>query len=350
MIKEWNLLRSVTCLCIVLLHSTTLTASIVGYPEITNYHFYRLLLCYATPTFIVLSVIILANRYPNRLPSNFWPSRLKFIFLPFIAFAIIDGFVVTYFNPGVDLIPKIIENIVTGSFEGWFILVIFQFYFLHYLMTRFNISLSWVIPISILSMLWYLNWMNGEDILIQFPDFSYMLKLPFLAWFGYFTFGFIVGKYYSWVSEKLYKYRWVTLLYIAVAVSLLFLSFEEGNIFVHSRRFDLFPLVTSITCALLAWGQVLPNFKITSLINNYAFGIYLVHWPVQVFLVKVTANYFHQTSTRVLALFVGSVIIAMIIIKLISLLPFGKYIIGKVKKLPKEKKTKMKADPNPVTS
>ena len=80
-VKEWNLLRVVACLSIVLLHCTTQIGKNVGYPDIENYHFYRMLLCYATPTFIVLSEIILANRYPSILPQNFWMKRIKYIFI-----------------------------------------------------------------------------------------------------------------------------------------------------------------------------------------------------------------------------------------------------------------------------
>lgn len=342
MIKEWNFLRAVTCLCIVFLHSTTQTASIVSYPEIEYYHLFRILLCYATPTFIVLSVIILANRYPDRLPSNFWGSRVKFIFLPFISFAIIDALVIYYTNSNTYFVDKLLRNIVTGSFEGWFILVIFQFYFLHHLVTKYKVSMAWLVPASILIMLWYLNWMNNNPDI--FPDFNYMLKLPFIAWFGYFAFGYVVGKHYTVISEKLYKHRWATLLYVAVAFSFVFLSYEAGNTLVHSRRFDLFPFVISATCAMLAWGQAIPSFKVMTLLNNYAFGIYLVHWPVQMFLAPITANYFQHTSTRVVALFFISLLLTMIIIKLISLLPFGKYIVGKT-----QKKTSKSIKLEPIT-
>ncbi|MEK5214674.1 acyltransferase family protein [Psychrobacillus sp. FSL H8-0487] len=331
MIKEWNLLRAVTCLCIVFLHSTTQTASIVSYPEIEYYQFFRILLCFATPTFIVLSVIILANRYPEKLPSNFWESRFKFIFLPFLSFALIDALVVSYStNTGTYFAVKLLKNIMTGSFEGWFILVIFQFYFLHFLVTKYKVSMAWLVPTSILIMLWYLNWMeNNPDI---FLDFNYILKLPFLAWVGYFALGYIIGKNYTVISQKLFKHRWATLLYIGVSFSLVFLSYEAGNTLVYSRRFDLFPFVLSVTCALIAWGQAIPNFKVVKMLNDNAFGIFLVHWQVQVFLAPITANYFQHTSTRVVALFIFSLLVSLIVIKLISLLPFGEYIIGKTKK------------------
>ncbi|WP_375803831.1 acyltransferase family protein, partial [Staphylococcus aureus] len=76
MIKEWDLLRAIACLSIVTLHTTTwMTFHNEFYAEHTTLHFIRILLCFATPTFIVLSIIILAHKYPNQLPSNFWSKR-----------------------------------------------------------------------------------------------------------------------------------------------------------------------------------------------------------------------------------------------------------------------------------
>lgn len=330
MIKEWNLLRTIACLSVVLLHSTTQTGRAVGYPEADFYQFIRILLCYATPTFIVLSEIILANRYPDRLPEKFWSKRFKWIYMPFLSFGIIDALVSYYFNPNLDLGRKIFDNILTGKYVGWFIIVIFQFYLLHYLVTKFKISLTWLFPISLAVMLWYLNLINEGFVLV--PGHSHMSKLPFLAWFGYFTLAYIIGKHYHIVAEKLYKYRWITLIYLFIAIFIIYLSFQSGEVAIHSRRIDLFVLVIAITAVILAWGQVIPNFRIINLISNYSFGIYLIHWQVQRFLGPVTANYFNHTSTRVLALFLISLIISMIIIKIISSLPLGTFIVGRVKK------------------
>lgn len=79
MIKEWNLLRVIACLSIVLLHSTTQTANVVGYPEIDNYHIYRIIMSFATPTFILLSEIIIANKYSNSIPEGFLEIELNIL-------------------------------------------------------------------------------------------------------------------------------------------------------------------------------------------------------------------------------------------------------------------------------
>lgn len=79
MVREWNLLRTIACLSVVFLHSSTQIGRSFGYPSIENMYFLRVLLTYATPTFIVLSEIILANRYKDKIPPNFFTKRIKLI-------------------------------------------------------------------------------------------------------------------------------------------------------------------------------------------------------------------------------------------------------------------------------
>ncbi|VEF49623.1 putative membrane component involved in biofilm formation [Bacillus freudenreichii] len=330
MIKEWNLLRVIACLSVVLLHSSTQTARILGHPQTDIYHLGRILLCYATPTFIVLSMIIIANRYPLKLPGDFWGSRFKYIFLPFISFGIIDALVVKYLKPALILDQKILDNILTGKFIGWFILVIFQFYLLHYLVIRFKLSMKWLFPLSLFVMFGYLFLLNTEKITLD--GFSYMLKFPFLAWFGYFTAAFIVGKHYKVISEKLLRFRWVTLLFLFVSIGIVYVSYRLGITEVDSRRMDLYPLVLSVSAVILAWGQLIPKLKLIDLISNYSFGIYLLHWQYQRLLGLKMPFIAPNYTLNVLVLFLLSLIASMITIKVISLLPFGSFIIGKTKR------------------
>lgn len=338
MIKEWNLLRVIACLSIVFLHCTTQIGLSSGYPDITNYHFYRMLLCYATPTFIVLSEIILANRYSSKLPQNFWSKRIKFIFFPYLAFAVIDAFVSLYFNPYTDLSQKIIDNAVFGKFEGYFILIIFQFYILHYMVTKFKLSMVWMIPLSIYLMSVYLDIVRLNPELTQ--QYGLTIHIPFLAWFGYFTIAYAVGKNYKIVSDILVNYRWLTVLLFFISIGIMYISYESGNTGVSSKRFDLLLFVVVTSAMILAWGQKIPNYRIINIISNYSFGIYLTHWQVQRFITPHIAAYFDHTSTRLLALFFVTLLICMILIKLISLLPFGSYIIGQMKKTAPKQRSK----------
>ncbi|RSK28717.1 acyltransferase [Bacillus sp. HMF5848] len=330
MVKEWNMLRVVACLSVVLLHSTTQTIYAVGAPKIINYDLYRILLCYATPTFILLSIVILANKYQEGLPRHFWPSRLKWILAPYVAFGLIDSFVLKIKNPYYNLEIGIMQHIFQGKFVGWFILVIFQFYILYYIVNRFKLSMTYLLPISMVVMFSYLYFL--KHIPQHLVPYSHYLRLPFIAWFGYFTVGYLVGKHYKKIAAILLKWRVLTVVAVLVSVIIIYLSYKSGYVVIHSRRLDLFFLVISSSALVIAWGQLVPNYKWITLLSNYSFGIYLMHWQIQTFIAPYTAQWFSHTSTRVVSLFTASLVLSLIIIKIISTLPFGSYIVGNVKR------------------
>ncbi|WP_408007878.1 acyltransferase family protein [Pseudalkalibacillus sp. A8] len=333
MVKEWNLLRFVACLSIVLLHSTTQTGLVAGFPQAEYYELARLLLCYATPTFIVLSEIILANKYTDRLGEGFFTKRLKWIYLPFVSFAILDALVTFHLsgNGFAGVTDKIKNNVLFGEFEGYFVLVILQFYLLHYIVLKFNISMKVLLPISYVVMIIHLHLLNYSDLAFV-QDNRHLLKIPFTAWFGYFTTGYLIGRHYKTIIQFLGKYKWYTLLGVVLSLYFVAMNYKFGFTSVNSKRFDLFPFVILSSLAILTFGKYVPNLKIINTISNYSFGIYLLHWQVQRFIGPYTANFFEHTSTRVIGLFIVSLLLSMLIIKSVSLLPFGSYIVGNTKR------------------
>jgi membrane-bound acyltransferase YfiQ involved in biofilm formation len=335
MIKEWNVLRALACLCVVFLHSTTQMSKVMEHPQTDLYYYGRILLCMATPAFIVLSTVILANRYPNRLPGHFWAKRVNYILLPFLCFAVLDAFVTKHLNNNIILGDKIAENVLTGNFVGWFILVIFQFYILHFLVTKWNLSMKWMVPLSLLLMFGYLY--SIKEGLIQIEGYGHVLRLPFIAWFGYFTVAFAIGKHYHTLSKILLKFRWHALALFAISAAFVYFSYDSGLVTgTHSRRMDLFPLVISFCLAVFAWGQKIPASKMINLFSHYSFGIYLLHWQYQRLLAPHIAGLFPGYLGSTLFLFAFSLGASLITIKLISYLPFGSFIVGKARKVKKE--------------
>jgi membrane-bound acyltransferase YfiQ involved in biofilm formation len=333
MIKEWNLLRTIACLSIVFLHSTSNIGVLTGFPKTEFYQLLRVILCYATPTFVVLSEVILANRYPDQLPKNFWRKRIKWIFAPYFSFAIIDALLCYQINPNFDLSERMLRNILLGEFEGYFVLIIFQFYVLHYFVTKYRLSMNWLIPISILAMIFHFKILEGNIPFVQ--EHIAFFKIPFTAWFCYFTVAYIIGRNYKKVSAALLKYKWFTLVGLIFSLAIVAVFYKAGYTSVGSRRIDLLPLTFAISIVVMAWGQLIKNFKFINVISNYSFGIYLLHWQVQRYVGSYAAQYFDNTFTRVIAMFTISLFISMIIIKLVSMLPFGSYIVGNVnRKLP----------------
>ncbi|MGD7043287.1 acyltransferase family protein [Jeotgalibacillus proteolyticus] len=330
MIKEFNFLRAAACLSIVMLHSTTQFGRASGYPDGDLFNIIRILLCFATPVFIVLSEIILANRYNNKLPKNFFGKRIKWIIGPYLFFAVVDALVRYHFNPAIDVPLKIFNNIFLGSFIGWFIIIIFQFYILHYAVVKWKISMNWLLPISYVVMFSY-SYIITLDI-PAFADYGTVLHLPFLAWFGYFTTGFVIGKHYSAVSAFLHKNWWVIALTTFLTASFIIFNYFNGYTLVNSRRLDLLPFTISFALLLLTIGKRVKYYFIINRISAFSFGIYLVHWQVQRFIAADLVQLFDNRILQLLSIFFGTLIISIIIVKMLSVLPYGEWGIGKVKK------------------
>ncbi|MFJ7669531.1 acyltransferase family protein [Lysinibacillus sp. NPDC097195] len=331
MIKEWDLLRVVACLSILLLHTSSWIIMEVGVePEQQFYLFLRIALCYATPTFIVLSILIMSNRYRERLPSNFWSSRIQYIFVPFLVWAFLDALLVeSIYRKGL-LWDKYYHNVVSGEFVGWFVVVIMQLYVIIALMKRFKWSIAWFLPLSVLITL-----VHHAVIRLPYPIFEdnvMVIRLLFTGWLGYFAVAYALGVYYEQIAELAKKYRGATVVFVLLSMVFLYIRVQLGYIEVHSRRLDLVPLVVSIVLCVIAWGQSLPSTKIVRIISQYAFMIYLIHWEVLRLSTSWFVAHFDSTITRVPMLLLWTLVVCIGLTKLLSVLPFSQYVVGKLKK------------------
>ncbi|WP_163539697.1 acyltransferase family protein [Gracilibacillus sp. YIM 98692] len=331
MIKEWNYIRVLACLSIVFLHSNTYTRIVVGRPDIGDiYDIIRILFCYATPTFILLSEIILANKYHQKIPKGFFTKRLKFILIPYIIFGLIDAILTKQQYPYIDLLLRIKNNLLFGTFEGFFVLVIMQFYILHFLITRFRIPAAVFVPFSFLIMIIHHSIVKLEPAFLS--DVLARERILFSAWIGYFAIAYLIGRYYNTIKEQLSKYKISLFIGVLLSIAVVVLSFYLGERTVNSRRLDLIFLTTFVSLFLISIHKWMPNLSIINTISNYSFGIYLIHWQVQRFIAPIVVPYFGSTSLQVGVLFIVTLSLTMTIMKLISFIPYSQFIIGNVQK------------------
>lgn len=299
-------------------------------PEQPLYLFLRIALCYATPTFIVLSILILSNRYRERLPINFWSSRIQYIFVPFLVWAFLDALLVESIYQKGMLLDKYYHNVVSGEFVGWFVVVIMQLYVVVALMKRFKWSIAWFLPISALITL-----VHHAIILLPYPIFEdnvMVIRLVFTGWLGYFAVAYAIGAYYEQLAALAKKYRGATVVFVVLATLFLYIRVQLGYTEVHSRRLDLVPLVVSIVLCIIAWGQSIPSTKVVHMISRYAFMIYLIHWEVLRLSTNWFVAHFDSTLTRVPLLMLWTLVVCIGLTKLLSYLPFSQWIVGKLKK------------------
>ncbi|WP_168193801.1 acyltransferase family protein [Lysinibacillus sp. SGAir0095] len=329
-IKEWDLLRVVACLSVLLLHTTTFNNQAKGATGNSDLvHFLRILLCYATPTFILLSIIILATIYRNQVPGKFWSKRIQFLILPFLFWGIVDAFVSFYVSENADLSSIIYENIFTGRFVGWFILVILQLYLLYWCMVKFKWNSIIVLPLAVL--LYFLQ----QQFFALPIEFNYengrFEKLYGTMWLIYFVAAYLIGVHYEKIRPVLKKYRFATIIFTALAALYIWTNFQQGQTDIHSRRMDLVPFVVGMTSMILAYGQLLPHFKIVQIISKYAFMIYLIHWNILNLTVGFYGDAVTSSPLRILLMFTVTLILSIQTAKILSYLPFGKWIVGKVR-------------------
>lgn len=325
MVYEWNALRAIACLSIVLLHATTNIEIINGYIDQSYYQFFRLLLCFATPTFILLSILILANRYQHQLPSQFLWHRFQFIFIPFVAAGIIYA-ANAAFHYNENFWDALYRHIVLGDFSGWFVMTIFQLYILFFIVKKYKISSILFIPILFLLGIVYMTLANlNLDYFIQNDHF---MRLLFVGWLPYFVFAYFIGSHYERFANYLVKYKFLTVLSAILATTILYINYYLGAQQITSRRIDMILFVLAIAICILAFAQILPKLSFIHIISRYSFGIFLIHWLIQEYLAPYSAL-LPTTSLQVTSLFFASLLVCMLLIKIISFVPFSAYLIGK---------------------
>ena len=325
MVYEWNALRAIACLSIVLLHATTNIEIVNGYIDQPYYQFFRLLLCFATPTFILLSILILANRYQHHLPSQFLWHRFQFIFIPFVAAGIIYA-ANAAFHYNENFWDALYRHIVLGDFSGWFVMTIFQLYILFFIVKKYKIPSIWLIPILFLLGIVYMTLANlNLDYFIQNDHF---MRLLFVGWLPYFVFAYLIGSHYERFAYYLVKYKFFTVLSAILATTILYINYYLGAQQITSRRIDMILFVLAIAICILAFAQILPKLSFIHIISRYSFGIFLIHWLIQEYLAPYSAL-LPTTSLQVTSLFFASLLVCMLLIKIISFVPFSAYLIGK---------------------
>lgn len=255
---------------------------------------------------------------------------MKYILSPFIAFAFIDALVTYDFSITETTIKKFALNLM-GNYEGYFILIILQFYLLHYIVVKFKLTMFKFLPFALIIMLGHLYILNYSTSPLIVENRNYF-KLPFTAWLGYFAVAYLIGTNYDKIKKNFSKFKWYIICGVAISLFFIYYSYDLGMTWTNSRRMDLFPFVISITLLILYVGSKLKSNSIINLISNYSLGIYLLHWQVLRIITPHVIEWYGSTFTRVIALFVLSLIISMIIIKLISMLPLGQFVVGKVKR------------------
>ena len=357
-IIEVYLVRSIACLCVVLLHSIT---RVMEFDDltITVYHEnllmgLRLLLTFGTPTFIFLSEFLLAYSYSEAVPNDFLKKRVKLILLPYFSMCFVYAILMTHETGGFQnhaiftvFILNMLKNIFFGFYRhGYFIIVIFQFYFLHILLHKKlnNFSPKKVLLITLIINMLYLAFFNFVNpTIVPYGETIWMALSwgSFPAWIFYFAVGFYCGKHYDILlkNSESYRTKIISLPFIT-AILVLFMYYSDIISDNSSKRIDM--IFFSISIIFLLYYIANKATKIPNLlifISRYSFGIYFLHM-IFLYLMKTylkSISFLNWNPYITLAfLFIVSVLASIFTTYFINTFKYGKYIVGKVARKPKK--------------
>ncbi|MBU9722056.1 MULTISPECIES: acyltransferase family protein [Bacillaceae] len=343
LINEIFIMRSIACLSIVFLHAIgigleAIPAENIGANTAVLFDSINVFLYFGTPMFIFISEFLIAYSYRNKpIPDNFLKKRFKWIFLPFLFMAFFYS--IPYMTSFSDWGIKFLLNAVIGDFHGYFVLIIFQFYFLHLLLykTLKRAKPQLVLGISFLITFGYLSIFNFTTALnIPFGDYIWdrFFWVPFLGWAFYFTLGFYCGFYYEKFIVFLDKYKvWIITAPVVSTFTLLFLYHNNILIEHSSKRVDMIFHTTAITLFMFYMVRLIRNIPSTLVsISQYSFGIYLLHMFYMNVIDYVYQLYYPKIFgfLYIVLLFLFSTFLSVATIHYMNKWKYGQYLVGKV--------------------
>lgn len=214
-------------------------------------------------------------------------------------------------------------------------MIIFQFYFLHYIYQKHlnRLDAKLVLAISFLVNISYLAFFNFIQPVEEIPHSEYVWNrlswLPFTGWIFYFSIGYYCGKYYLFFKQFSKKYKYLlffgSVINLILVILLQHLGLPER---VSSKRVDLLVLTTFLIPTLFYLSSnvhKLPPWLFA--LSNYSFSIYLLHKIFMHFHLILPID---QLGFFIISNFFLSVIGSIFIAWLMNKIPFGKYLVGNV--------------------
>ncbi|MBT2667501.1 acyltransferase family protein [Bacillus sp. ISL-4] len=345
LINELFYLRAIACSAVVLLHTISSSMRFFNLSIETELilNSIQLLLLFGTPTFVVISELVLSYSYPDKLPTNFFKKRINFILIPFIVMGIFYAWFDMWHSSDVQSLKVFllnsISNVFLGSYHGYFVLIIFQFYILHivfqkYIVDRF--SVRFVIGCSLVINFVYLAIFNGTrmpDTSILFYFWEDKYKLPFLGWIFYFSVAFYCGKNFNLMKSKINKHIGKLTVFVFLCGSFLLFNYHFiGFRSINSKRVDMVFYTLAVICIsvyIVSKIKKIPPFIM--LLSRYSFGIYLLHPFILSLIERYGVFPESNLSFYIVMSFILSLTGSIVIVHLLNKIPVGKYIIGNVK-------------------
>ncbi len=365
-IVELDYLRGFAILGVIMIHTTGWFTTVGSLTYVTGAMlFVDTLSGYAVPLFLFISGFVLFHNYSSKFKLlEFYKKRVLSIIPPYIIFSIlymayeytIGG--VTNFS-----LKSIVSNLIfaKSSYHFWYIIIIIQFYVLYPVIAKLYVyckqknKVDSLLALSlIIQVCWNYFFQHGFPLLDQnnlFVSIVSKMGFVFLSHIFYFMIGIYIADNIPLIQNFLSKIRTKLLIVICIFLAISVSSIYIDIYYHHATglRSSIYYLINPI---LFCFAFVL-FYKISSVLmikkniislvicnlGRYSFGIYLVHL-IFVNLIIILLKDMNIQADNILyyiLLFPFATIFSFIATKLISYLPYSKYIIG-IHSLIKQKK------------
>lgn len=336
LISEIFWMRAIACIGIVVIHSISITLG--TNPDLVKNQwptYVQLYLMFCTPVFVFITEFLNAHKYGDKLKKGFMRRRILYLGVPYIIlnlFWTIDKYAPVS-------LPELLDGFIMVSIRGhsvtYFILIIFQFYILHMLFSKYLRKMNpfAVITASILvtSVYWgvRLTYPAPEHVLGQLI-WAKEGQTIFFGWITYFVLGYYIGINYEIFKANIRKYSWLIAALFIFSVFFVLMIHNFGiNSAMGSKRLDTPIYTTSVILLfflLASYYDYVPRFIM--FISNYSFGIYLLHLIFLNNMGMMTENVFWDIVYKVILAICLSIFTAY----LFNLNKYGKFVVGNVGK------------------
>lgn len=338
-IKELDFIRCIACFSVVMIH--TLHRTIYEreiWDQETNdiLTVIQLSLMFATPLFILISEMIIANSYKNRIPKGFLRGKIKMMAIPYFVMTIIYAIDTTFFTSNINQgFFEVWGLYVIGQWHGYFVLILCQMYLLHVLFVKFFYDRNPAILLTCTGLLSMGYWLLFNLYVPSLPPSRYswdvLLRVPFVGWLFYFTIAFYAGKNMHQFRLFIYRYRKYMYLTLVITFCVVHILFQNGTIHsVSSARYDVVLYTVFIFIGLFLFFQYWNDTPYyLKWICSCSYGIYLLHPLVHKYVALYISRFHLSTLCYVVIMQIVGIGIPIGIVLLSHKYWWGKYFIGK---------------------
>lgn len=326
-VPELIVIRALACLSVVMLHSITLVSGGAS----RRLYIAQLFLLFATPTFAYMSPFLIGFSKKKRSFGETIRSRVKYLILPFLFFAVFYAAWQSY-QWGIPFLDRVWYN-VKGGYHGYFVLVVMQFYLFHPLFRGIleRVPAGVAVPVAGLVNIGYLAVLNLRLVTLPYLGFNWYHFFP--AWAFYYVLGYYSGRDRDQFQTALRRnWPFAAALLVGAGIMLLRNTLSGFMPDLTSQRFDV--LLYAAGIILLAFplaGQIRRVPAVLNHINRASFGIYLLHW----FFLEFFRRWVLQIPSlprvaAVLILFVLATLASTLVTYALNRWKWGAFVVGRL--------------------